>query len=162
MVALRLQRLAEAAPRVGVAELEIGPRLAELGRAPPVARLQHPRSLDPENRDPRVAIGELRLPEPDQRVPTAAPEAASRRGFGEGAAAGAAGSMPPLTPVTPARENPLGNSDCAEGSASVIDVRAHAIDSRHRLMPRDAVEPEHRGEAAYAGHRVEYARAARA
>ena len=70
VIALRLQRLAEASPRLGVAELEIGPRAAELGRAPPVARLQHPRTLDLEHRSARAALGELGGERRDRRAPS--------------------------------------------------------------------------------------------
>jgi hypothetical protein len=60
VVALRLQRRAEAAIRLGVGELELGPRLAQLGRAPPVARAQHARSFGAHDGDLRPAIGEAR------------------------------------------------------------------------------------------------------
>ena len=51
VVALRLQRLAEAAPRLGVGELEIGPRAAELGGAAPVAGAQHARAFGLQHGD---------------------------------------------------------------------------------------------------------------
>ena len=60
VIALRLQRLAETAPRVRIAELEVGPRATQLGGAPPVARLQHSRPFDLEYRRTRVPVGELR------------------------------------------------------------------------------------------------------
>ena len=40
MVALRLQRASEAAIRLGVGKLELGPRLAQLSGAPPVESIQ--------------------------------------------------------------------------------------------------------------------------
>src|SRR5262245_46414195 len=46
MVALRLQRLAQASPCVRIAEVDLGPRAAKLGRPAPVARLQHSRPFD--------------------------------------------------------------------------------------------------------------------
>ena len=77
---LRLQRLAEAPPRVGVGELEIGPRPAQLGRAPIVARAQQPRPFAlqrgrPAPCAPRTARRDRRRWAP----PAAAPSPAHRR-----------------------------------------------------------------------------------
>src|SRR4029450_13210605 len=48
VIALRLQRLAEAAVGVGAGQLEVGPRATQFGGAAPVACAQHPRSFDLE------------------------------------------------------------------------------------------------------------------
>src|SRR6266513_5240993 len=52
MMALRLQRVSQAAPRFGIPELEVGPGAADLGCAAPIPGLQHARTFPPKKRKP--------------------------------------------------------------------------------------------------------------
>ena len=50
----RLLRAPEAAPRLGIGEIEIGPRSTKLGRAPRIARAQHPWTVDAKSLNARA------------------------------------------------------------------------------------------------------------
>ena len=60
MIALRLQRIAQASPGLGVGELEIRPRAALLGGTAVVARAQAAQSFGLQQRDARPPVGEER------------------------------------------------------------------------------------------------------
>ena len=50
----RLLRAPQAAPRLGIGEIEIDPRSTKLGRAPRIARAQHPWTVDAKSLNARA------------------------------------------------------------------------------------------------------------
>ena len=127
VIALRLQRLPQAALRIGVAEFEVGPRAAQLRGAAPVARAQHPRTFDLQHRDLGAALREL-------RGEVGIDRRRRRRWRASGDGFGAAAAERVIAPATPAQSASVSAAGkqrlrAGRGSAAAIVVRAHAIES---------------------------------
>ena len=168
VVALGLQCLTEAPIGFRIRELEFSPRAAELRCAMPVPRAQHAGALDADHRDFCAPLGEhgghvdvdgrgirgrrLRCIGQPRRCQY------GRRTLRHGHSRGQGRRWRPLAADRTAAAGEARGKRAGRGPR-IGNRRACPRDRiGHRLVPRNTVQPQHRGESADSRHRIEHAR----
>src|ERR1700682_6147753 len=149
MVALRLKRVPQAAPRFGVPEFEVGPGAADLSRTAPVPSLQHARPLAAEKCKSRLPLRKQRCRvDIIGRAGYHCVRTLERLAYTFRDRADLANVALKTTRQQRRRARPQSHYGVLGGSDRI----------GHRLMPRDTVKPKHCRQSNHSGNGIQHSR----